>query len=88
MAMAVHPYLEGSRPIGIAHRGGALEATENTFEAFSYAVSLGFRYLETDVHLSRDGVVVAFHDTILDRVSNETGPVSYTHLTLPTTPYV
>ena len=37
---------------------------------------MGFRYLETDVHLSADGVVVAFHDDILDRVSDGSGAIA------------
>ena len=74
--MPVHPYLENSGPIAIAHRGGAREAAENSLEAFRYAVDLGYRYLETDCHLTKDGVVVAFHDPELDRVSNETGAIN------------
>jgi len=35
--------------------------------AFEHAVSVGFRYLETDVHVTKDGVLVAFHDTDLNR---------------------
>ena len=60
-------------PIGFAHRGGTEHAGENTFEAFGHAVELGFRYLETDVHLTDDGEVVAFHDETLDRVTDSFG---------------
>lgn len=75
--MAVHPYLRNSTaPLAIAHRGGAHEAPENTREAFEYATSLGFRYLETDAQITRDGVVVAFHDDKVDRVSDQTGKIS------------
>jgi glycerophosphoryl diester phosphodiesterase len=42
---------------------------ENTLAAFRNAVDLGFRYLETDVHVSRDGVVYAFHDANLHRMT-------------------
>ncbi len=71
----LHPYLDSEVPIAIAHRGGAKETVENSLEAFEHAVSLGYRYLETDVHLTRDGVVVVFHDSQLDRVSTETGAI-------------
>ncbi len=74
--MTAHPYLDTAGPIAIAHRGGAREAPENTREAFEYAVSLGYTYVETDCHLTADGVVVAFHDPDLDRVSNTTGAIN------------
>ncbi len=73
--MSVHRYLRNSGPIAIAHRGGALETPENTREAFAYASSLGYRYIETDAQLSNDGVVIAFHDDELDRVSNASGKI-------------
>ncbi len=63
----MHPFLEHHGPIPFAHRGGASEAPENTLAAFSHAITLGYRYLETDVHASRDGVLMAFHDDDLSR---------------------
>lgn len=63
----MHPYLEHVGPIPFAHRGGASEAPENTLAAFHDAWSLGYRYLETDVHATKDGVLVAFHDSDLSR---------------------
>ena len=66
--------------IAMAHRGGAahpeLGGLENTRHAFAHAVALGYRYLETDVHLTRDGRLIAFHDDVLDRVTDRTGAVS------------
>jgi len=44
--------------------------------AFASAVELGYRYLETDVHVTSDGVLVAFHDDILDLATDLTGPIS------------
>ena len=43
--------------------------------AFDHAVSVGFRYLETDARLTADGVLVALHDDRLDRVSDGRGLV-------------
>lgn len=62
-------------PYAVAHRGGAGLAPENTFEAFERSVALGVRYLETDVQLTADGVLVAFHDERLDRVTDLRGRV-------------
>lgn len=56
-----------------AHRGGGLEAFENSYAAFEHAVMLGYRYIETDLQASRDGVLYIFHDDRLERCTNGTG---------------
>ncbi len=70
------PFLEHPRPIAFAHRGGAEEGPENTMAAFENAVRLGYRYIEVDVQVTRDGVALAFHDERLERVSDRRGAVS------------
>ena len=76
------PYLDSNFPIAFAHRGGALDAPENSMAAFQSAIDIGYRYLETDVHLTSDGHVIAFHDDVLDRVTNLSGKVSETPLSI------
>ncbi len=72
------PYLAGT-PVALAHRGGALYGPnlglENTMTAFRNAVALGYTHLETDVHATRDGRLVAFHDDVLDRLADRPGRI-------------
>ena len=71
------PYLAAEYPLRFAHRGSRILWPENTWHAFDAAVEeLGYRYIETDVQVSRDGVVVVFHDETLERTTNGTGKVA------------
>ena len=74
-------YLDDPGPVlAFAHRGGAyhpeIEGLENTLAAFRHAAALGYRYLETDIHVTRDGFLLAFHDTVLDRVTDKQGEIA------------
>jgi glycerophosphoryl diester phosphodiesterase len=74
--MMNYPVLEHPGPKAFAHRGGASEAPENTLPAFQHAADLGYVYLETDVHLTADGVLMAFHDDQLDRTTDAVGAIA------------
>lgn len=76
-------YLADTPPvIGFAHRGGArhpeVAGLENTLTAFRHAWQLGYTYLETDVHVTADGLLIAFHDAVLGRVTDRAGVVEET----------
>ena len=64
-------------PTVYAHRGLALEAAENSLEAFRAAVEAGADWIETDVNTTADGVVLVLHDPSLDRVAGVPGRVSH-----------
>ncbi|RDV44731.1 glycerophosphodiester phosphodiesterase [Leifsonia sp. ku-ls] len=74
-------FLAGRPPRVIAHRGLALDAPENTLLAFLRALSAGATHLETDIHVSTDGVAVIAHDPSLARVAGRDVQVS--QLTMP-----
>lgn len=71
-----HPYLDHPGPIPFAHRGGSADGLENTLTQFRRAVDAGYRYIETDVHATADGRLVAFHDVTLDRVTDGASRIS------------
>ena len=63
-------------PFVIGHRGAAAHAPENTLAGLGAADALGVRWVEVDVHLTRDGVPVLMHDPTLDRTTSGRGHVA------------
>lgn len=68
-----HPFFEVERPVVIGHRGSAGTHPENTLAAFEAALEQGAQILESDVHVSRDGVPILLHDPEIDRVTEGKG---------------
>jgi glycerophosphoryl diester phosphodiesterase len=75
--MVRYPFLDWPGPIAFAHQGAHREGGpgENTMSAFEAAIDMGYRYIETDVHATADGVLVAVHDDTLDRVTDRSGVI-------------
>lgn len=64
-----------SGPLIMAHRGGAHELEENTMGAFRTCYEKGIRGFETDIRMTKDGVLVILHDDSLDRTHQASGAV-------------
>ncbi len=69
------PFAGVTGPVIVAHRGGSLEAPENTLAAVKHGIEVGSDWQEIDVQLSKDQRVVVMHDDTLDRTTNGSGPV-------------
>jgi len=68
-------YADSPKPRLFAHRGASADFPENTIEAFQAGVRAGAEMLELDVHASRDGEIVVFHDSALERTTDGHGEV-------------
>ena len=62
-------------PRVVAHRGDSINYPENTLPAFLSAVKMNIDVVETDVHLTKDGVLVIWHDPTLERNTNGSGTI-------------
>jgi len=71
-----HPFFDLPTPIAIGHRGCAGEVPENTLASFERGLATGAAVLESDVHITRDGVPVLIHDPQVDRCSDGQGEVA------------
>lgn len=69
------PYFQTHGIACFAHRGGAALWPENTLESFRGGLAAGCAWIETDVHMTRDGQIVTFHDHELSRTTNGRGRV-------------
>jgi glycerophosphoryl diester phosphodiesterase len=63
------------KPLIMAHQGGEGERPSNTMAAFQNAVNSGADVLDTDMQITKDGVLVLIHDATVDRTTNGKGAV-------------
>jgi glycerophosphoryl diester phosphodiesterase len=64
------PTRDGQPPLVIAHRGASGYLPEHTLAAYELAVRMGADCIEPDLHLTRDGQLVAVHDATLERTTD------------------
>jgi glycerophosphoryl diester phosphodiesterase len=68
-----HPFFDAERPLVIGHRGAAGTHPENTLASFAAALEQGAQIIESDIHVTRDGVPILLHDPKVDRVTEARG---------------
>ncbi len=73
--------LYSQKPIIIAHRGASEYAPENTLSSFEKAIEMGAQIIETDVHQTKDSVLVLMHDLSVDRTTNAKGLIKDKNIT-------
>ena len=76
MTTRTHAFFDSDTPLALAHQGGGAEETENSAAAFANAHRLGYRYLDIDLQATSDGVLVAFHDDTMERLTGLEGSVA------------
>jgi len=78
-AKAYHPIGKkveaNQRVVNIAHRGASAYAPEHTMASYQLAKNINADYLEIDLQMTKDGQLIAMHDTTVDRTTNGTGRV-------------
>lgn len=67
--------LSPHRILNIAHRGASGYAPEHTIAAYELGEELSGDYIEIDVQMTKDGELIAMHDSDLSRTANEMGHV-------------
>lgn len=54
----------------VAHRGASAYAPEHTLAAYRLAIEMGADYVEQDLAVTKDGVLICLHDASLERTTN------------------
>ncbi len=68
--MTAAPSAQYSRKTNVAHRGASAYAPEHTLAAYRLAIEQGADYVEQDLAVTSDGVLICLHDPSLERTTN------------------
>lgn len=68
--------IDGEGPYAVSHRGAAAIAPENTLSGVKAGVKSGAPFIEVDVRMTKDGVLVLMHDSTIDRTTGGSGKLS------------
>jgi glycerophosphoryl diester phosphodiesterase len=69
------PQAGDHQPLVLAHQGGEGQWPSNTLLAFQNAARAGADVLDTDMHLTKDGVLILMHDETVDRTTDGAGAI-------------
>lgn len=67
------PFLQGTHPLVMAHRGDSAQFPENSLQAYQEAYDLNVDVIETDLRMTKDQEIIFFHDAKVDRTTNGKG---------------
>jgi len=70
LGLAVLVFAQSGKKILVAHRGASAYAPEHTIEAYRLAIEQGADFIEQDLQITKDGVLVCLHDLTLERTTN------------------
>ena len=73
LCLAAGAYAQTQTVRAFSHRGGRLERDENTAIAFQESWDAGYTGFETDIRMTKDGVLYLTHDHTLERTTNGSG---------------
>ena len=70
LGLAVLVFAQPGKKILIAHRGASAYAPEHTIEAYRLAISQGADFVEQDLQITKDGILICLHDLTLERTTD------------------
>jgi glycerophosphoryl diester phosphodiesterase len=70
LALSLVPFAQAPAKQLVAHRGASAYAPEHTLAAYTLAMTQGADFVEQDLAVTKDGILVCIHDLTLERTTN------------------